>query len=106
MWATIVTPEGMWDEDLHNDLQTALAGYIESEVSESITARIVDSPDPWTITLILIAAKVRPDDIEAYPTMKQLYSRASEQDKRLRYSFLTEYGVNFEQVLKEVANTS
>lgn len=108
MWATIVTPEGMWDEDLHKDLQTALAGYIEGEVSECMSARIVSSPDPWTITLILIAAKVRPEEIEVYPTMKQLYRRASEQDKKLRYSFLTEYGVNFEQVLKkvEVANTS
>lgn len=101
MWATIMAPEGLWDDDLHKDLQTALAGYIDGVVSESISTRIVDSLDPWTITITLIAAKAKPSDIEVYPTMRQLYRRASKQDKRLRYSFLYEYGVNFEDVLKE-----
>ncbi len=101
LWATIVTPEGMWDEDLLKDLQTSLAGYIEGEVSESISTRMVDSQIPWTITLMLIATKVRPIDIEVYPTMKQLYNRTSERDKKLRRSFLIEYGINFEQFLKK-----
>ncbi|NIM46466.1 MAG: hypothetical protein GTN80_11695 [Nitrososphaeria archaeon] len=102
MWATIETPEGLWDDDLHKELQTALAGYIEGEVGETISTRIVDSPDPWTIKLMLIAAKVKPEDLDVYPTMKQLYSRASAHDKRLRYSFLREYGVNFEKILKKM----
>jgi hypothetical protein len=48
IWVTISTPPNMWSEDLSQEVYTALAGYVTSEVARTITVRVIESRDAWT----------------------------------------------------------
>ena len=43
IWVTVSTPPKMWTEDMSQEVYTALAGYVTSEVSRTITVRVVES---------------------------------------------------------------
>ena len=45
IWVTISTPPNMWTEDMSQEVYTALAGYVTSEVSRTITVRVIESRD-------------------------------------------------------------
>jgi len=47
IWVTVQTPQGLWDNDLTQELFTALAGYVTGEVSKTITVREINARDPW-----------------------------------------------------------
>jgi len=101
IWVTIQTPSGLWSEDLTQELYTALAGYITGEVSRNITIRVIDSRDPWTIRLVIVAGRGKVTDLESYEEMRLLYSKASDLERQLSRSFLIEHGVTPEEIIKD-----
>ncbi|HDJ22071.1 MAG TPA: hypothetical protein ENF19_02585, partial [Candidatus Bathyarchaeota archaeon] len=52
LWVTVQAPQGLWDEDLTQELYTALAAYVTGDVSKTITVRLVDCQDPWVIRIV------------------------------------------------------
>ena len=57
IWVTIVSPPNMWTEDLSQEIYTALAGYVTSEVSRTITVRVIESRDAWTTRVLVVGAE-------------------------------------------------
>ena len=45
IWVTVQSPPNMWTEDMSQEVYTALAGYVTSEVSRTITVRVTESRD-------------------------------------------------------------
>ncbi len=45
IWVTVQCPPNMWTEDMSQEVYTALAGYVTSEVSRTITVRVTESRD-------------------------------------------------------------
>lgn len=93
IWVTISTPEDLWSEDLTQEVYTSLAGYVTSEVSRTITVRVLDSRDDWTTRIFVVAGRGKPEDMEAFDEMQLLYSKSSSFERHLSRSFLIEHGV-------------
>jgi len=93
IWVTISTPEDLWSEDLTQEVYTSLAGYVTSEVSRTITVRVMDSRDEWTTRILVVAGRGKPEDMEAFDEMKLLYSKSNNFEKHLSRSYLIEHGV-------------
>jgi len=100
IWITIQTPSGMWSEDLTQELYTTLAGYITGEVSRNVTVRVIDSRDPWTIRLVIVAGRGEITDLESYEEMQLLYNKSTDLERQLSRSFLIEHGITPADVIE------
>ncbi len=104
IWVTISTPPNMWSEDLSQEVYTALAGYVTSEVSRTITVRVIESRDAWTTRVMVVGGRGRPDDMESFDEMQLLYSKSSDFERHLSRSFLLEHGVHASNIIKTINN--
>jgi hypothetical protein len=102
IWVTVQTPPNLWSEDLSQEVYTALAGYVTSEVSRTITVRVVESRDPWTTRILVVAGRGKPEDLEAYDEMQLLYSKSSDFERHLSRSYLIEHGTSARKVIDEI----
>jgi hypothetical protein len=93
IWVTVSTPEDLWSEELTQEIYTSLAGYVTSEVSRTITVRVMDSRDEWTTRILVVAGRGKPEDMEAFDEMQLLYSKSSNFERHLSRSYLIEHGV-------------
>jgi hypothetical protein len=104
IWVTISTPPNMWSEDLSQEVYTALAGYVTSEVSRTITVRVIESRDAWTTRVMVVGGRGKPEDLESYDEMQLLYSKSSDFERYLSRSFLLEHGVYANNIIKALSN--
>jgi len=106
LWVTISTPPKMWTEDMSQEIYTALAGYVTSEVSRTVTVRVIESRDPWTTRIMVVAGRGKPEDMEAYDEMQLLYSKSSDFERYLSRSYLLEHGVHATNLIREINRDS
>jgi flagellar biosynthesis regulator FlbT len=104
IWVTVSAPPKLWTEDLSQDLYTALAAYVTSEVSRTITVRVVESRDPWITRILVVGGRGEAQHLEAYDEMQLLYSKSNDFERHLSRSYLLEHGVTAAQVIKEIDN--
>jgi hypothetical protein len=102
IWVTVQTPPNLWNEDLTQEIYTVLAGYVTSEVSRTITVRVVESRDPWITRILVVGGRGKPEDLEAYDEMKFLYSKSSDFERQFSRSYLIEHGITAVQVIDEI----
>jgi len=102
IWVTVTTPPKMWTEDMSQEIYTALAGYVTSEVSRTITVRVVESRDPWITRVLVVGGRGKPEDMEAFDEMQNLYSKSNDFERFLSRSFLLEHGIHATNVIKEI----
>jgi hypothetical protein len=102
IWVTVTTPPKMWTEDMSQEIYTALAGYVTSEVSRTITVRVVESRDPWITRVLVVGGRGKPEDMEAFDEMQNLYSKSNDFERYLSRSFLLEHGIHATNVIKEI----
>jgi len=100
LWVTVQTPTGVWDEDLTQELFTALAGYVTGDVGKTITVRIVECRDPWVIRIVVVAGRGKIEDLAQYDEMERLNRKASEFESGLSRSFLVEHKGSLEDLLE------
>jgi hypothetical protein len=100
IWVTISTPPHMWSEDLSQEVYTALAGYVTSEVSRTITVRVIESRDAWTTRVMVVGGRGKPEDMESFDEMQLLYNKSSDFERYLSRSFLLEHGVHASNIIK------
>jgi hypothetical protein len=106
IWVTVETPPKLWSEDLTQELYTSLAGYVTSEVSRTITVRVIDARDPWTTRILVVGGRGKPEDLESFDEMQLLYNKANEFEKNFARSYLLEHGVSARQLIDEMENNN
>jgi len=102
LWVTISTPPKMWTEDMSQEIYTALAGYVTSEVSRTVTVRVLESRDPWTTRIMVVAGRGKPEDMEAYDEMQLLFSKSSDFERHLSRSYLLEHSVYATSIIRQM----
>jgi hypothetical protein len=102
LWVTIATPPKMWTEDMSQEIYTSLAGYVTSEVSRTVTVRVLESRDEWTTRIMVVAGRGKPEDMEAFDEMQLLFSKSSDFERYLSRSYLLEHGVHAGQIIKQL----
>jgi hypothetical protein len=102
IWVTVSAAENLWTEDLTQEVYTALAGYVTSEVSRTITVRVINSRDPWITRILVVGGRGKPEDLEVYDEMQLLYSKSNDFERHLSRSYLLEHGVAATQVINEI----
>jgi hypothetical protein len=102
LWVTVQTPKGLWDEDLTQELYTALAAYVTGDVSKTITVRTVECRDPWVIRVVVVAGRGKIEDLAQYDEMERLNRKASEFESNLSRSFLVEHTGSIEDMIEEL----
>jgi hypothetical protein len=102
LWVTISTPPKMWTEDMSQEIYTALAGYVTSEVSRTITVRLIESRDPWITRVMVVSGRGKPEDMEAFDEMQSLYSKSNDFERHLSRSYLLEHGIHAPKIIKEL----
>ena len=100
IWVTVTAPPKMWTEDMAQEVYTALAGYVTSEVSRTITVRVVESRDPWITRILVVGGRGHPEDMEAFDEMQNLYSKSNDFERYLSRSFLLEHSVYATDIIK------
>jgi len=106
IWVTVETPPDLWSEDLSQEIYTVLAGYVTSEVSRTITVRVVESRDEWTTRVLVVAGRGKPEHMEAFDEMQLLYNKSNDFERHLSRSYLIEHGVTATQVIREINNAN
>jgi hypothetical protein len=106
IWVTVAAPPSLWSDDLNQEVYTALAGYVTSEVSRTITVRVIESRDPWTTRILVVGGRGKSEDLEAYDEMQLLYSKSSDFERHLSRSYLLEHGISAKQVIDEINHTN
>lgn len=104
IWVTVTAPPKLWSEDLTQEVYTALAGYVTSEVSRTITVRIIEAQDPWTTRILVVGGRGKASDLEAFDEMQLLYSKSSDFERGLSRSYLLEHGTSATKVIEEINN--
>ena len=102
IWVTITTPPNMWTEDMSQEVYTALAGYVTSEVSRTVTVRVVESRNPWTTRVLVVGGRGKAEDMEAFDEMQNLYSKSNDFERYLSRSFLLEHSVYATSIIQEI----
>jgi hypothetical protein len=102
IWVTVTTPPKMWTEDMAQEVYTALAGYVTSEVSRTITVRVVESRDPWITRVLVVGGRGKPEDMESFDEMQLLYSKSNDFERYLSRSFLLEHGVHATNIIRQI----
>jgi hypothetical protein len=103
IWVTVQCQPNMWTEDMSQEVYTALAGYVTSEVSRTITVRVTESRDAWTTRVLVVGGRAKPSDMEAFDEMSLLYSKSNDFERHLSRSYLLEHGVAAVQIVKELS---
>src|SRR3989304_2174713 len=106
IWVTVQGPPSLWSEDLNQELNTALAGYVTSEGSRTITVRMAEARDPWITRILVVGGRGKPEDLEAYDEMQLLYSKSNDFERHLSRSMLIEHGVSAKQIVDELKNNN
>jgi len=106
IWVTVNAPPNLWSEDLSQELYTALAAYVTSEVSRTITVRVIESRDPWITRILVVGGRGEAEHLEAYDEMQLLYSKSNDFERHLSRSYLLEHGVGAGQVIKAINNNN
>jgi len=104
IWVTVEAPPKLWSEDLSQELYTALAAYVTSEVSRTITVRVVEARDPWVTRVLVVGGRGKPEHLEAYDEMQLLYSKSNDFERHLSRSYLLEHGVSATQIVNKIKN--
>ena len=104
IWVTVETPPKLWSEDLTQELFTALAGYVTSEVSRTITVRVIESRDIWTTRILVVGGRGKQEDLEAFDEMQLLHSKASNFERNFSRSYLIEHGIDAKQFIDDINN--
>ena len=99
LWVTVQSPSNLWADDMSQEIYTALAGYVTSEVSRTITVRVLESRDPWTTRVLVVGGRGKPEDMEAYDEMKLLFTKSNEFERHLSRSYLLEHSVAAGQII-------
>jgi len=102
IWVTVQAPPSLWNEELNQELYTALAGYVTSEVSRTITVRVTEARDPWITRILVVGGRGKPEDMEAYDEMQLLYSKSNDFERQLSRSMLIEHGLAAKQVIDDI----
>jgi hypothetical protein len=106
IWVTVETPPDLWSEDLSQEIYTVLAGYVTSEVSRTITVRVVESRDSWTTRVLVVAGRGKPEHLEAFDEMQLLYNKSNDFERHLSRSYLIEHGVTARQIIQDINNNN
>ena len=106
IWVTVETPPKLWSDDLTQELYTSLAGYVTSEVSRTITVRVIDARDPWTTRILVVGGRGKPEDLESFDEMQLLYNKANDFEKNFARSYLLEHGISAKQLIDEIKNNN
>jgi hypothetical protein len=104
IWVTVEAPPKLWSEELSQDLYTALAAYVTSEVSRTITVRVIESREPWITKILVVGGRGRPEHLEAFDEMQLLYSKSNDFERHLSRSYLLEHGIAAGQVINAINN--
>ena len=104
IWVTVTAPPKLWSEDLTQEVYTSLAGYVTSEVSRTITVRVIEAQDPWITRILVVGGRGRAEDLEAFDEMQLLYSKSSDFERSLSRSYLLEHGTSATKVIEEINN--
>ena len=104
IWVTVEAPPKLWSEDLSQELYTALAAYVTSEVSRTITVRVIESREPWVTNVLVVGGRARPEHLEAYDEMQLLYSKSNDFERHLSRSYLLEHGIAATQLVNNIKN--
>ena len=59
IWVTMQSPPNMWTEDMSQEVYTALAGYVTSEVSRTITVRVTESRDDGQTRILVVGGRAK-----------------------------------------------
>lgn len=102
IWITVSTPPNMWTEDMSQELYTSLAGYVTSEVSKTITVRVIESREPWTTNVLVVGGRGKPEDMEAFDEMQFLYNKSNDFERYLSRSYLLEHGVHASNIIRDL----
>jgi hypothetical protein len=102
IWVTVEAPPKLWSEDLSQDLFTALAAYVTSEVSRTITVRVIESREQWVTRILVVGGRAKPEHLEAYDEMQLLYSKSNDFERHLSRSYLLEHGVSATQLIDKI----
>jgi hypothetical protein len=102
IWVTVTAPPKLWSEDLTQEVYTALAGYVTSEVSRTITVRVIEAVDPWITRILVVAGRGKAEHLEAFDEMQLLYSKSSDFERNLSRSYLLEHGTSATKVIEEI----
>ena len=106
IWVTVQAPPKLWSEDLTQELYTALAAYVTSEVSRTITVRVIESRDPWITRVLVVAGRGKAEHLEAYDEMQLLYNKSNDFERSLSRSYLLEHGISAKMVIDEMNNNN
>lgn len=106
IWVTVQAPPKLWSEDLSQEIYTALAAYVTSEVSRTITVRVIESRDPWITRVLVIAGRGKAEHLEAYDEMQLLYNKSNDFERSLSRSYLLEHGISAKQIIDEMNNNN
>ena len=106
IWVTVEAPPKLWSQDLSQDLYTALAAYVTSEVSRTITVRVIESREKWITRILVVGGRAKPEHLEAYDEMQLLYSKSNDFERHLSRSFLLEHGVVAAELINKLKNGS
>ena len=104
IWVTVTAPPKLWSEDLTQEVYTSLAGYVTSEVSRTITVRVIEAQDPWITRILVVGGRGKAEDLEAFDEMQLLYSKSSDFERSLSRSYLLEHGTSATKVIEEINN--
>jgi hypothetical protein len=104
IWVTVEAPPKLWSEELSQDLYTALAAYVTSEVSRTITVRVIESREPWITKILVVGGRGRPEHLEAFDEMQLLYSKSNDFERHLSRSYLLEHGIAAGQIINAINN--
>jgi hypothetical protein len=106
IWVTVSSPPNMWTEDLSQELYTVLAGYVTSEVSRTVTVRVVESRDDWISRILIVAGRGKAEDMEAFDEMQLLYTKSNDFERHLSRSYLIEHGIGATHVVNGLNQNS
>ena len=81
-----------------------MAGYVTSEVSRTITVRVIEAQDAWTTRILVVAGRGQAEDLEAFDEMQLLYSKSSDFERGLSRSYLLEHGTSATKVIEDINN--
>jgi len=101
MWATVISPKDIWSQDLDAELKATLSSFLVGGTTRNVHIAHVESTDPWTIRVLLVASKAAKEDLDVYAEMKTLYDQSSKSDKLLAHSFLLEQGILVSEAMAE-----
>jgi hypothetical protein len=101
LWVTIASPRGVWDPDMDADLKTSISGYISGDASKCITISHLESEEPWTTRILVLASRAKRTDLDVHGEMQNIYDSSIDSDKKLSHSFLLEQGIIASEYVKQ-----